>query len=77
MPDVQKHLTASQFEQAMAYVRLSEKNKTAAFNHLVKGISVPQIAETMDCTRQNVHRIVKRVLDGFQEHTEAEERLNS
>jgi predicted DNA-binding protein YlxM (UPF0122 family) len=74
---VHKHLTASEFEQAMAYVRLTDENKAAAFNHLVKGISVSQIAKSLDCSRQNVHRVIKRVQDAFQEHTEAEERLNS
>lgn len=71
------HLTHSQFEQALAYLRLTPDNRSDAYDHLVKGLPMATIAEARQCSYQNIQRVVKRVRDGYAAHLKAQERMSN
>lgn len=72
-----RYLTESAFREALLRVRLGPENEKAARRHLVEAVPMAVIARDMNCSRQNVLRVVNIVRKAHQEYLAAQERLNS
>ncbi|WP_082848072.1 TrfB-related DNA-binding protein [Delftia sp. GW456-R20] len=67
-------MTEAQFQKAAGYARVLKANQEAAFKYLVNGVPMAVIARDMKCSRQNIHRVVKRIQSADLERQEYERR---
>lgn len=65
-------MTASDFQKAAGYARVLKANQAAAFRYLVEDVPMAEIARDLSCSRQNIHRVVKRIQVADQERREYE-----
>lgn len=66
-----KKLTHDEFQSALIYTSIRENSRVIAYDYLVNGIPISNVAEKYSTSKQNVFNMTKRVLEGFQKYKEA------